>query len=82
MDDPCRFCGDRVCCMQMCRAKKYYLDYMESGHEDDLEIIKRCGTCIPITIENVNNYIECEKRITLNKNGIKRIEYITKKGVV
>lgn len=58
--DPCYLCGDRVCCRQMCRAKKDYLDFQE-------------GKTSRFVVKNARKGKKLI--ITVNKNGIRREEY-------
>lgn len=65
MENPCKLCGDRVCCVQMCGAKKRYIE--ETGD-------KRYGYYEEYQAEYKR--IPARKKIvTINKNGIRREEY-------
>ena len=59
--NPCFYCCDRICCRQMCRAKKDYLDFQE-GTVNRIKLSQPRSSKNPI--------------VTVNKNGIRREEYI------
>jgi len=58
--NPCKVCVDHFCCRQMCIDKKRYLDFLEG---------ERSTYRVP-TISHR------KKVVTVNKNGIRREEYI------
>lgn len=58
--DPCKYCGDRVCCRGLCIEKKNFLDFIEGDSS-------RC---------RIQREVHRKIVVSYNKNGIRREEFV------